>query len=326
MKKLFIFVLTIVVVMTAGSAFVAAESVPADTVTSATPVAETPVKIVVTPDTATTDPAVAPDPVTNVTIAPDSLLYPIKRMIESVQVALTFTAEGKAELLVSFANERLAEADLMTERNKQQLLQKVMEAYIKTINEASEKAAEAAQTQIDVKPLLDSIQITEETAGNFVIKATGIVPADVAEQLKTVVATQVKKTIAKQAATEAKDQFKAANDQVKQARENLKLASKAGTEDVVKAASDELLKAQQARDKAQELKKQAEAYKGQINESLKQDDEDEDELDEQDNDQDDKDLEHQKIKEDHNNKGEHGDGNKEKNKNKEDKEDNEEDD
>lgn len=293
MKKIFIFVLTIIVVMTAGTTIVAAANTPVDAVTSATPVAVTAVQPTTAPAATTTSSAITTDLSTNVVIAPDSLLYPIKRMVESVQVTLTFTPEGKAELLVSFANERLAEANLMTEKNKQQLVQKVMEAYIKTINEAADRTAEAAKAQKDVKPILESIQITEQTAGNFVIKATGIVTSDISEQLKTAVAANVQKTIAAQAATEAKNQFKAANDQVKQARENLKLATEGGSDTMVKSANDELLKAQQLKDKAQELKKQAEAYKGQINRSLEQDedidDENDSQLDEQTNENDDED-------------------------------------
>lgn len=333
MKKILVFALAVSVVLTAGTVIAAAESTPADTTTSATVSTPAPVKQPVeAADGTTTASVTATDPGSNVVIAPDSLLYPIKKMIESVQVALTFTAEGKAELLVSFANERLAEANLMTERNRQELVQKVMEAYIKTMNEAAEKAAEAAQDQTDVKPLLESIQITEQTADNIVIKATGIVPADVAGQLKTAVAVQVKKTIAVQAAAEAKDQFNAANDSVKQARETLKLAEKGGDEALIKAANDELLKAQDVRKMAQQLKKEAEAYKGQINESLKHDDEDDDQfdeqdedkddgdqldeqLDEQDNEKDDGDHEHQKIKE-------HGDRNKDSKGNKDDSDEN----
>jgi hypothetical protein len=199
----------------------------------------------------------------SITIAPDSVLYPLKLMVESVQAALTFTPDGKAELLVSFANKRLAEADLMSVRNKQELILSVMQTYVKTINAANKKAQEASATQttLDVKPILDSIQITEQSADNFVIKVTGTVPQNISEQLKIVVADQVKKTIVNQAAAAAKDEVKDANQQVNMAQKQLEIAKESGNDTLVKSAADALAAAQKSKDDASALKEQVKAYK-----------------------------------------------------------------
>ncbi|MDJ0306603.1 DUF5667 domain-containing protein [Dehalobacter sp.] len=70
-------------------------------------------------------------------VTPDSWLYSIEQMIESVQVAVTFSNEGKAELLVEFANERLAEAEIMSEQNQLDLMKKALIAYSDTIKKAN---------------------------------------------------------------------------------------------------------------------------------------------------------------------------------------------
>ena len=51
-------------------------------------------------------------------VTPDSILYPLERLMESIQVILTFSADGKAELLVECSKERLAEAEIMTQENR----------------------------------------------------------------------------------------------------------------------------------------------------------------------------------------------------------------
>lgn len=225
---------------------------------------------------ATTTSSVTSEPLTTTTsgsisIAPDSLLYPLKLMVESVQTTLTFTTEGKAELLVSFANKRLAEANLMTERNKQKLVLSVMQAYVKTINAANEKAQEAATTQPtqDVKTILESIQIIEQSADNFVIKVTGTVPQNISDQLKTVVADQVKKTILNEAVAATQDKLKEANQQVKVAKKQLAIARKIGNDALVKSATDALAASQKSKDDASTLKDQVKAYKKDVVSNIK---------------------------------------------------------
>jgi hypothetical protein len=98
-------------------------------------------------DTTTTDPNVTDSTETDPTdeaavedeagVTPDSWLYSLEQMIESVQVAVTFSDEGKAELLVEFANERLAEAEIMSEENQLDLMEQVLRAYSDTIKKAN---------------------------------------------------------------------------------------------------------------------------------------------------------------------------------------------
>jgi len=77
-------------------------------------------------------------------ITPDSILYPVERVIEDIQQALTFDNVKGALLLTEIAEERLAEAQVMIEQNKIELAQKAAEDYTKTIEEANSTTQEAA--------------------------------------------------------------------------------------------------------------------------------------------------------------------------------------
>lgn len=233
----------------------------------------------VTAPTATVTPAPTAMTDTTVTIAPDNILYSLKRLVESIQVAFTFSPEGKAELLVTLADERLAEAELMSENNKRELVEQVMKAYVKNVKTANEKLEEAAEAGKDVTAVLDDIRIVEQTAGKLVIKATGMLPAESAETLKAQVAGQVKSTLAVQAFAIAKVDYKDSNAAVKTANNELKAAEKSGDEALVTAAKEKLELALQAKTNAEKLKDEVKAYKDDIIKDIK-DEDDEDKNDE----------------------------------------------
>ena len=218
-----------------------------------------------------TSSAVTAETGANVTITPDNIFYSVKRLIENIQVALTFSPEGKAQLLVTLADKRLSEADLMIERNKQQLVEQVMKAYVKTVEDANEKLEEAAHSGSDVKAALNDIRIIEQTADKLVIRATGIIPADSAEALKAKVTDQVKATLAVQALAIARSDLKDANIALKTAVSQLEAAEKTGDQTAVKAAEANQKTAQQAKLDAENVKNQVEVYKNDIIKALKDD-------------------------------------------------------
>lgn len=221
--------------------------------------------------TATTSTGVTAGTGTDVSIAPDNIFYDVKRLIENIQVALTFTPEGKAELLVTLADKRLAEADMMVEKNKQELVEQVMKAYVQTVSDANEKLEEAAKSGSDVKAMLDDIRIIEQTADKLVIRATGVIPADSADALKTGVSDQVKATLAVQAFAIAKSELKEAEAALKAADSALKTAQKTGDQTAIKAAEADQQAAQQAKTDAENVKNQVETYKNEIVKALKDD-------------------------------------------------------
>jgi hypothetical protein len=271
MKKFIAVLLSLAMLVTLGSTAVFADNGTTNTEQTPAP-------------SASPEPSATPEPDNNdeAGITPDSPLYPIERLIESVQVALTFSADGKAELLVSFANERLSEAEIMTEENKQYMVKKVMEAYVKTVRRAAEKADEAAQSDKDVGAILEEIKIVEETAEKIVIKATGVIPAEVAESLKAAITGEVKKTLAVQTFAVAKENFFDAAKEYKLAKDELKNARESGDATLITAAEEKLLLAEEYKDEMEQIKDQIEDYKEQIKKDVETSLKDEDENDDAD--------------------------------------------
>jgi len=254
MKKAILVILCVLVIITLSSAIVFAEGETTGTTTTSNEITTQPVN--------TTEQEAG--------TTPDSILYPFEKLIESVQLALTFSADGKAELLISFANERLAEAQIMTERNKQELVEKVMNTYIKTVQQANKNIENAAQDDKDVVAILEDVKIVEETAEKILIKATGIIPQEYAESLKLAIENEVKKTLAVSAFTAAKMVFAEAREKVNVAREELATAQKSGDEAVIKAAEDKLTAAEQYKEQMEKLKDEIEAYKEEIKSVIKE--------------------------------------------------------
>lgn len=254
MRKVIAVIVSLAFILTFGSAIVLAEETTA---------------------TETTSPGATPssdqtDTQQEAGITPDDPLYFLDKMVESIQVALTFSSDGKAELLVSFANERLAEADIMTKENKQELFLKVMDTYLNTIKEANEKIEEAAQDEKDVTALLESISVTTDSAGQTVIKAVGVIPQESAESLKQAITDEVKKTIVVDAFSVAKTTFFDAKKQFGDAKEALKAAIASGDEAAIKAAEEELKQAEEYKDNMEAMKDQVEGYKEEVIGELKE--------------------------------------------------------
>lgn len=201
-------------------------------------------------------------------ITPDSPLYPVERLIENIQIALTFSAEGKAELLIEFANERLAEAQIMTEQNRQDLVHKVMKVFAKTIEIANNKAKEAAENDKDVTNIIEKIEVIETEASSILIKATGVIPEEAAETLKEAISVEVKKTLAVKAFAVAKANFFEAKKQFEAAKEEFKKAQETGDETEIQVALEKLKLAEKYKNEMEQLKDNVDEYKENLKQEL----------------------------------------------------------
>ncbi|EQB20270.1 Transcription initiation factor IIF alpha subunit [Dehalobacter sp. UNSWDHB] len=181
-KKILVSILCVLLIIAVAPSCVFAETTTGESTAAGEILASTPDTTV---DPTAVDPA-ATDPTDEAAVedeagvTPDSWLYSIEQMIESVQVAVTFSDEGKAELLVEFANERLAEAEIMSEENQLDLMEQVLRAYSDTIKKANfqvqqiiedTEAAEGtetdgADTAVDEETVATSTEetTTDETA------------------------------------------------------------------------------------------------------------------------------------------------------------------
>ncbi|MBT2679686.1 hypothetical protein J7E38_11795 [Bacillus sp. ISL-35] len=73
---------------------------------------------------------------------PDEFLFTFDQLFEELKLLITFDDEKEAELLLEFANERLAEAAAMSEEEKTEFVQEAFKDYLETLEEAQEKVTE----------------------------------------------------------------------------------------------------------------------------------------------------------------------------------------
>lgn len=108
-------------------------------------------------------------------ITPDSILYPVDKLVEDVQLLVTTDPQKEAELLIDFAEERLSEAGEMVTAGETELVQDTINEYIDTINDATEAVSEVVlsdATQSEVKEelqteLQDAAQVNDNIAENL---------------------------------------------------------------------------------------------------------------------------------------------------------------
>ncbi len=89
-------------------------------------------------------------------ITPDSPLYFLDRLFEAIAVSLTFDPAKKAELRLRYAEERLAELEVMKEKNKTEVIKELSIEYAEELEEAEKELEKAEKegknvTEIEVK-------------------------------------------------------------------------------------------------------------------------------------------------------------------------------
>jgi Domain of unknown function (DUF5667) len=254
MKKKIATIAGIIIAIAISPAFAFAEGQSADTTTAATIAANTQ-GAVQTNSTAASTATLAAG------ITPDSPLYAFDKLMESIQVTLTFSAGSKAELLVSFANERLAEASILSEQSKAKLVEKIMKAYIQIIEKAEEKINEAAESGKEVKFAIEEIKVSQDTAGKVILSLKGVLPQESAEELKTKIAGTVKKTLAAEAFVAVKKSFFDAKQNFQEAKGDWQAAKKSGDTARIKAAEEKLAQAEKYKDEMENVKNLVEIKK-----------------------------------------------------------------
>jgi hypothetical protein len=97
---------------------------------------------------------------------PDSFLYTFDLLMEDIKLLLTFNPEKEAELLLKFAQERLAEATLMKQAEKVAFVEKAVTEYLALLKQVEEKVTEVImdeEVQEEVKKeLTDSLENTAD--------------------------------------------------------------------------------------------------------------------------------------------------------------------
>lgn len=93
----------------------------------------------------------------NAGITPDSILYPIDKLIEEIQLALTFNDVDKAKVLAQDAEERLAEVQVMMNEGKITYADTTATDYTKTV----EQSNDIIQKIVDAEDQTQGTQVTE---------------------------------------------------------------------------------------------------------------------------------------------------------------------
>lgn len=73
---------------------------------------------------------------------PDQFIYTIDQLVEDIQLFFASNGSEETDLLLQFAEERIAEAKVMSEEEKLEFVQEAIEDYLKILTDAEEKIAE----------------------------------------------------------------------------------------------------------------------------------------------------------------------------------------
>ena len=90
-------------------------------------------------------------------ITPDSPLYGVDRFVENVQVVITTDELKRAELRYKFAEERLAEANDMSKKNKTELADRAVEDYENELNETEKEMGKAVALGKNITALTEHV-------------------------------------------------------------------------------------------------------------------------------------------------------------------------
>ena len=115
------------------------------------------------------------------------LLYGLDRALEGVQLALTFDKVSKARLHYKFAEERLAEAQALSEEGKTELTEATLEDYEGSLAETNTQLEDAIATGEDPTEVTNQISERNFLHIEILTKIRGKVPAAARERIENVI-------------------------------------------------------------------------------------------------------------------------------------------
>jgi hypothetical protein len=182
-------------------------------------------------------------------VTPDSILYPIDKLIDEVQVIFTFTDGSKVETLLSNAEERLGESEVMAEAGNKEGAEEALKAYTETITEVNDKLDEVVKADADSEDTdkdEEVVKLEEATAEHqdSSIEILEDIKDEVGEDSEQILTKVIEMQIAKKAAVramvEARHELNDAKKEYNAAKVELKKAEKSGDEEAVKKAEEAL--------------------------------------------------------------------------------------
>ncbi len=249
-----------------------------------------------TPDPENQEPANKTSPSENeyiISIAPDSPLYPVKLMIESISINLAFDETSKAELLVEYANRRIGEAEIMQENDNQELAAKLVEESLALVEKANTllEYADESETEQVQQILMNLSQVQDHVVISLQFMLKDGINQDNIDQLIQKTEEEMIKTVVTNAFLVSKDNFFDSKDAFFAAKDAYKAALESGDESAIAAAYEALLASEALKDELESVKDEFENLKDNVKDSLDIDNDNDDNNDQE------------KIKEDKDNNG-----------------------
>ncbi len=162
-------------------------------------------------------------------IMPDSMFYFIDKAFDNLKIFLTFDDAKKAEIISQVANERIAEYDSMTEKEKYDLSQKIIKALDK-LSEKLDVLEEESDNEVNIEH--------KEALSNMLEKRHQLNTARREYQSLKVDLNHAEKSGDELAMKDAQELLKVKEDLYKDAKESFKIAFeeiKAVKKDTVKS-------------------------------------------------------------------------------------------
>jgi hypothetical protein len=188
-------------------------------------------------------------------ITPDSMFYPIDKLIDQLQVIVSFTDGSKVEAILSNSQERLGESELMAEAGKQEAAQKALVAYTEAVAEANDKLDEIIEAFQDsedgekdekIAKLEEAVAEEQKSSTEILEGMTDEVSGDYEEVLDRVIEMQTAKKAAVRAMVDARHELNASRKEYNATKVQLKKVEKSGDEELIKKAQEALKVAEEA--------------------------------------------------------------------------------
>lgn len=190
-------------------------------------------------------------------ITPDSILYPADKVIDAIQITLSFSDSAKASTLSDIAEEKLGESEIMVDKNNQSLANTAIDDYKNYMDRAESKIEDTLNNnkntynQDKLKNLEyveDKIIIKEKKSLYILTKLQNKVSGNAKTVLAKIIEIQTAKRNAILAVKKERVLYINAKKQYNEAKIALEKAKKSGDETAIKAAEDLLGQKQQALD------------------------------------------------------------------------------
>lgn len=177
-------------------------------------------------------------------ITPDSILYPIDKVIDNLKVAASFSDEAKVETLVTVAEERLGESEAMAQEGKTDLVDEAIKGYNDNMEEASEifeTVLENKGTSTDEKTT-EKLEELEKTIQDKQMKSLEVLTnlqSKLGDKAKEVIARVIEMQTAKKEAVKAmveeRHRLNALRQSMNEAKGALQKAKEAGDAAAIEA-------------------------------------------------------------------------------------------